>query len=80
MVVINHDLILRKNNNNREVGKYICVYYILLDYSWKENSLKTQKIRTNGSGELDDLKIEFIIMVWEDISHCLATFHIKHLV
>lgn len=33
-----------------------------------------------GSSELDGLKIEFIIMVWEDISHSLATFHIKHLV
>lgn len=33
-----------------------------------------------GSSELDGLKIEFIILVWEDISHSLATFHIKHLV
>lgn len=33
-----------------------------------------------SSSELDDIKIEFIIMVWEDISHYLATFHIKHFV
>lgn len=33
-----------------------------------------------SNSELDGVKIEFIIMVWEDISHYLATFHIKHLV
>lgn len=46
----------------------------------ERNSLKMKKNRMTGISELDGIKIEFIILVWEEISHYLATFHIKHLV